>query len=145
VPNTWFNEGKTEVANGGIVLLTDTIKAMVVTSSYVFSATHQFASSASSFEISGTGYVSGFGNSGRKTLTSKTITLDNINNRMVFDAADLTWTAVTAGTIGGVILLKEITNDAASKLLAYFAVTPFTTVGVDINLVWDASGVLWIS
>lgn len=145
MPGTWFNAGKTQVANHGIDLIADTLKVMLVTSAYTFSAAHAFISDLGAVEIAGTGYTGGFAGAGRKTLTTKTITTDNVNNRSVFDADDVSWTALLAGTIGGIVVAKEITDDAHSKLLAYFAVTPYLTVGVNVNLTWDAGGILWMA
>ena len=62
--------------------------------------------------------------------------------RVEFDAADLVWTGLNAGTLGGAVLLKEITNDAASRLIAFNDPTNLVTNGGDVTLVWDAEGIL---
>lgn len=144
--SAWYNKGKAQVMNGGIDLLTDTIKVMLVTSSYTFNPDHNFISDVVANEISVTGYTGGFGGAGRKTLASKTVTEDDTNDRSVFDAADVSWTALGAGaTIGGAILVKEVTNDGASPAIAFLDPTDLPTNGSDVNLVFDATGILWMS
>lgn len=140
-----YNAGKSEVANGGIVLLTDTIKVLLVSPTYTFNPDHAFISDLGGNELSGTGYAAGFGGAGRKVLASKTITKDNVNDRAAFDAADLTWTAINAGTIGWIVLAKEITDDAHSKLVACLDPIDFITVGADVTVQWDANGLLVIT
>jgi hypothetical protein len=145
VPATWYDAGKSEVLNGGIALLTDTIKAMLVGPSYVFSLAHSVVTDLGAVEISGTGYAGGFGGTGRKALASKTVTKDTVNHRAFFDAADITWVGLNAGTVAAIVLIKEVTDDAHSKLLAYVDVTDYLTVGIDSIVAWDPAGILWLT
>lgn len=41
---------------------------------------------------------------GRKTLASVTVTVDNTNDRIALDAADVTWTAPTGNPVGAVVI-----------------------------------------
>lgn len=41
---------------------------------------------------------------GRKTLASVTVTVDDTNDRVALDAADVTWTAPTGNAIGAVVI-----------------------------------------
>lgn len=128
-------------------LLANTIKVGLSTSTHVPDKDDQFLDDvgADDFvdgELSGTGYVAGFGNSGRKTMASKTVVYDTTNNRVEFDAADITWTAINAGTIAHATLLKEITNDAASPIIAEVDVADTVTNGGDITITWDAQGII---
>lgn len=133
------NYGATLILNSGINLLTDTIKVALLSGAYTPSKTDKFMSAATAAELSGTGYVAGFGGSGRQALASKTVTQDDTNNLAVFTGATVTWTAINAGTVSYVALLKEITSDAASPLLAVIAISPaFTTNGADYSVAWDA-------
>lgn len=125
--------------------LADTIKAMLVTSGYTPNRDHDFVSTASGSELTGTGYVAGFGNSGRHTLASKTITEDDTNDRASYGAANPVWTAINAGTIAAVILIKEITNDAASYLIAYLDGTPVGTNGGDITVQFPGGIAFYLS
>lgn len=124
-------------------LLTDTIKVMLVNTAYVPDKDHDFVSSitGSSNEISGTGYSAGFGAAGRKTLASKTVTQDNSGDVAYFSAANLTWTAINAGTIGAIAIIKEVTSDADSPILAVVDLSPdIVTNGGDFTINWAAGG-----
>ncbi len=145
-----YNRAKKEIMDGTIDLLTDTLKIMLVTSSYVANADHDFVDEAGAndpidHELSGTGYTAGFGGSGRKTLSSKTATEDDANDRAEFDdGADITWTAIDAGTAAAAILYKHNTADTDSVLIAYIDTGgfPVVTNGGDLTIQWNAEGIL---
>ena len=134
--------------NAGIDLLSNTIKVMLVNTSYTPDKDHDFVDSitgGTSKEISGTGYTAGFGGGGRKTLASKTVTKDNSADTAYLDAADLTWTGINAGTIGGLAVIKEVTSDADSPLLCFVDVTDLVTNGGDVTIQWAADGIFKLS
>lgn len=87
-------------------------------------------------ELSGSGYS-------RKTLASLTITEDNTTDFLVTgDAADVTWTAINAGTAAGCLIFKFVTNDADSvPFLTETVGFPVVTNGSDFTLQWSASGI----
>ncbi len=141
--SAWFNRGKQQILSGGTNLLTDTIKVMLVTSSYTFDADHNFVSEVSANEPAVSGYTGGFAGAGRKTLANKSVTEDDTSDLAFFDADDLTWSALATGaTIGGAILIKEVTNDAASHLLIFMDLADTPTNGGDITIAWNASGII---
>jgi hypothetical protein len=128
------------VYNNGIKLLTDntgrinwlsdTIKAALVTTTYVADRDDTTASAFSGAELSGTGYVGGFGGAGRLVLAGKSLTTDNVNNRSTFGATNPVWAAINAGTAHAIVLLKEVTTDSDSLLIAYLdGVADQPTVG----------------
>jgi hypothetical protein len=141
----WYNRGKFAVMNGTVDLLADTIKVMLVNASASFNADHNFVSEVNANELSGTGYVGGFNGAGRQTLGSKAINEDDTNDRAEFDAADVTWTGINAGTASAAILIKEGTADTDSLLVAYLDFTDVVTNGGNLTLQWDAEGILQIS
>jgi len=100
-------------------------------------------------ELSGSGYTSGFGNSGRGAddgqLLSKTVVYDVGNTRVELDAANTVFSAIDAGLIVQVTLLIEITNDAASVVLANVDVADTVTNGGDITIQWDAEGIIQLT
>jgi hypothetical protein len=55
----------------------------------------------------------------RKALASVTVTVDNTNDRVALDAADVTWTAPTGNAIGAVVICYD----------------PDTTTGTDSDLI----------
>lgn len=131
-------------------VIADTLKVMLIGTGtpYTADADHRFVSTPVASEISVTGYTGGFGGAGRKALASRTLSADDTNDWGIFDAADLTWTALGSGaTIGGAVLFKELTSDALSPLIAYFALTNTATNGGDITIQWSPSpsGLLTLS
>ena len=72
-------------------------------------------------------------------LASKTFT------NGTFDAADITFTAVTGATVEAIVLFLDTGTASDDKLIAYIdsasAGLPVTPNGGDINVVWNASGI----
>lgn len=144
--SAWYNKGKYDVMSGDTVLLASGIKCMLVNSGYAFNADHNFVSDVVANEIGVSGYTGGFNGAGRKVLTAKTVTEDDGNDWAYFDAGDLTWTTLATGvTIGGAILIRELTTDANSVVLAFMDLTDTPTNGGDITISWNASGILRIT
>lgn len=144
--SAWYNKGKAKVLDGTINLTSDTIKVMLLNASYSFNADHHFVSDVSANELSGTGYTGGFGGSGRKTLTTKTITEDDTNDWAIFDADDSQWLSINAGTAAWAVLIKEITNDGASLLIAAIDINPdVVTNGANLTVQWNATGILKVA
>ena len=56
---------------------------------------------------------------GRKTLASVTVTVDDTNDRVALDAADVTWTTPTGNAVGAVVICYD----------------PDTTGGTDADLI----------
>lgn len=140
-----YNSAKTGLTDGTINFLSDTIKAMLVTASYTPNPDHEFVSDVGN-EISGTGYTSGFGNSGRKTLTGKAINKDNANDRAEFTFDAITWTSIDVATEPRyLILIKEITNDAASKIIACLDLGTVVTNGGNMTVTPNAEGAIQLS
>lgn len=141
----WYGQGLLKVLDRTIDFAGDTIKVMLVDATYTYSATHEFASDVNSHELSGTGYTGGFAGAGRKTTASKTITNNTGSTRVEYDFADIVWTGLSAGTIGGMIILKETTNDAASRIIGFLDPTDLVTNGGDVTLVVNSGGALQVS
>jgi hypothetical protein len=117
-----YNIGQQGLIDGTIDLNTHTIKVRLVTSSYTFAATHTTMSNV------------GAGVGTDPTLASVTVT-DG-----AFDAADATWTAVTAGsTVNAAVIYKFVSNDAGSTPIAYIDITDTATNGGDITLQWGSN------
>ncbi len=134
--------------------LVDTIKTGLSNATHVPNKDDQFLDDVGSDdfidgELSGSGYTAGFGNSGRGAddgqLLSKTVVYDVANDRVELDAANTVWTAIDAGTIVQLTLLKEITNDAASIVVANVDVADTVTNGGDITIQWDAEGIIQLT
>lgn len=94
-----------------------------------FNSAHEFVS-----DLTGASIIARSGN-----LAGKTVALG------VFDANDLTITAVSGSAFTHVILYKDTGADATSVLAAIFDVASFTPNGGDINVVFNASGLFSIA
>lgn len=146
-----YNSAASDMWADIVDLLNDTIKLGLSTSVHTVDRDDDFlddgtASDFSSGELTGTGYVAGFAGAGRKTLGSKTITVDKANDRAEFDCADITWTGINAGTAAQATVLKEITNDGASKEIANIdGGFPVVTNGGDVTLQVNAEGLIQLS
>ena len=101
----------TSFANKEIDWGTDTVKAMLCSSTYVPNqGTHQYKSSVTG-EITGTGYTAG-----GVTLASKT---EVVTTRVkTFDAADPSWTTATF-TARYLVFYVSTGTDATSPLISY--------------------------
>src|SRR5689334_1371674 len=138
----FYNQGLLDVTDGTYDLDTTTFKLMLVDTGYTFDPDHTVidngannATDPSFNEIVATNYTGGFGGGGRKTLTI-TSQVNNTSNRADFAIADVTWTSLGGGTndtIGGAIMVKEVTNDGDSRLIAFFDLTDTPTNGSDIT------------
>ena len=121
------------------------VKVMLVGSGYTPDKDHDFVSSitaGTSKELSGTGYTAGFGGAGRKALAGRVITRSDATDTVFFDATDVTWTAINAGTIAYVALVKEVTSDSDSPLIAILDPTDLVTNGGDVTLQFAATGLV---
>lgn len=135
--NVIYNAFKKNIANGGIDLDSDTIKVMLVTSSYAPEQDgHEFKSSVTA-EVVATGYVAG-----GQALTGKSVAQDNQNNQSVFDADDVTWSNSII-TARGAVLYKDSGNPATSALICYvdFGADRSSSMS-DFKIKWSDSGIL---
>ena len=112
-------------------LSTGTVKvALVDAGTYTFSQSHQFLSSLSG--VVGTA----------QTLGTKTFT------NGVFDAADVTFTAVSGASVEALVIYVDTGVAGTSPLVAYldtgFTGLPVTPSGGDITIAWNASGIFKI-
>lgn len=120
---------------------TDSIKVMLVSSSYSPNQdTHAYKSDVTG-EASGTGYTAG-----GAALTSKTITYDASTNVIVLDAADVTWANSTVTARYAVVYDDSGASDATKPLLGYvdFGADQASANG-NFALTWDATGIFRIT
>lgn len=123
--NALYAKGKEKILSGSINLPSDTIKASLLSSAYTPNlSTDEFWSTISANLLNTS-----------QTLASKSVTAG------VFDAADVTFTAVTAGsTVKAVVIWKDTGTASTSPLLVYIdTITgfPLATNGGDITITWD--------
>ena len=148
----WFNNGLLRILNRNIDFVTDTIKVIILKSSYTPNKAHEFVSDLTpgTHEVTSTGYAGGFSGAGRKTITGKTITLDAGNNRIVFDCADLTGGTAWSGISGAdawayAALWKPVSSDADSPVICLLDPADLSLNGSDVNLNINPAGFARVS
>jgi len=136
-----YNPGLLKLLDGTIDFENDTIKLLLVDTNHSFTKSDEFVSDIVANEATnstGSGYE-------RKTLANASIALDTGNDRVEFDADDISYTAIDAGTIASAIIYKEVTNDADSPLIADVDFTDLVTNGSDVDLQVNAEGFFHIT
>jgi len=136
-----YNPGLLKLLDGTIDFENDTIKLLLVDTNHSFTKSDEFVSDIVANEATnstGSGYE-------RKTLANASIALDTGNDRVEFDADDISYTAIDAGTIASAIIYKEVTNDADSPLIADVDFTDLVTNGSDVDLQVNAEGFFYIT
>jgi hypothetical protein len=136
-----YNAAKKNLINGTIDLDTDTVKAMLVTSTYAPNIdTHAFRSDVTN-EVVGTGYTAG-----GAALTTKTVTQDNVNDRAVFDASDVVWAAATITARAAVLYKNRGGLASADELIGYFDFgSDITSTAAAFTVQWNASGIMLLT
>lgn len=109
------NSYKADMFEANIDWLVDDIQGMLLDNVHTTDIdTQLFIDDVSANEIVGTGYTAG-----GKDLGSKTVTIDNTNNRGVADAADLTWTGSTI-TARYLVLFKNTGTPSTSPIMGIY-------------------------
>lgn len=129
------NRGARDLQNNTIVWASDTIKGRLSRTSETINK-----------DVT---VMTGLGFSGPPTditLASKTFTEDTTNDRIVYSAANFTFTGVTAGAeIDKIIIFKFVTNDAGSTPIAVVSLAAPITPGstIDIAVTVPATGLFY--
>jgi hypothetical protein len=129
VANQLFPKGAGHILGAvtKVDMVADTIKILFYSGSIV--TTNEFVS-----DLTGASIVARSGALAGKTTSNG-----------VFDANDVTITAVSGSAFTHVILYKDTGTDASSPLIANYDVTTFTPTGGDITVVWNTSGLFAIA
>lgn len=131
-----FNDALASIGRGEILWLTDTI-VVLLTNTAPDIDNDTFITDIPG-EIAGGGYV-------RKTLASKTITTDDANNRAIFDAADVQWTALT-NSFRYIIVARSSGVDSTSRVISCIDTgSTQTLTNGTYDITWPTSGVFNIS
>lgn len=134
---TWYNRGIFEIVNQTTNLDTGAILLLLLSSAASFNRDDDFVSTISANEISTTGYA-------RATLANTVIALDDTNDRVTFDADDVTFTGLgppSGGPIVGFAVVYRNTGaDGTSPLLINYDLTDTQTNGSNFTIQWNAVG-----
>tara|TARA_R110002096_G_C14661910_1_gene728367 strand:+ start:52697 stop:53104 length:408 start_codon:yes stop_codon:yes gene_type:complete len=125
--NALYGLGRQKILEGGIAILTDDIKTVLVDT-----ATYSVSIDADEFlsDIAVGERVATSAN-----MSSKTSTLG------VFDAADITYSAVSGDVSEALVIYKDTGVASTSPLIAYIDTAtglPVTPNGGDITVTWDS-------
>lgn len=128
--NALYELTKAKMLQAGLDMSTANIKCILIdTADYVFSQTHDFLD-----DVPAVARVATSGNMASKTFTNG-----------VFDAADVTFSAVTGDQVEAIIIYEDTGVEGTSKLIAYLDTNltnmPATPNGGDITVQWNASGI----
>lgn len=123
--NVLYDPGREGILDQTIMMNSGDIRAMLVLSSYTFSAAHKFLADLGAVD-----------NGRSATLGSKTFTGG------VFDAADSSLTATAATASKAIVLFQHTGSDATARVVAYVDTPtsglPFTPSAAQVvNLLWD--------
>lgn len=122
-------------------------KLMLVKDTYTFDAAQEFvddgiAGDLASHEADATGYTGGFAGADRVVPANRSTAINGAVVEFLFD--DEAWVAIggaSNNTIGGVALIVEITNDAASPAVCWDELLgDVTTNGGDLTYKPDNNG-----
>jgi hypothetical protein len=121
--NALYDSGREGILDRSIDMTGD-VRAMLVKSSYTFSAAHKFLADLGAVD-----------NGRSAALASHDYTAG------VFDAADSTLTATAAAASGSLVLFQQTGSDATARVIAYIDTAtglPFTpAAGQAVPLTWD--------
>lgn len=133
-----YNSFKRDIMNGSIDLDTDTVKVMLVTSTYSPNIDSHTKRSDITNEVSGTGYTAG-----GATLASPTVTVDNTDDEGVFDAADTSWSSSTITARGAVLYKSRGGASSADELICYVDFgSDITSTASTFQITWNAEGII---
>lgn len=130
------------LANKEIDFDSDAIKAMLVTSAYVFDKAHRYKSSLGATEITGTGYTAG-----GLTVPTPGYTFDAVASRFRLTGGNLSWTGATWTNARQIIVYDSTpASDATRPLVACIDLGADTPVsGSTFQANWNAEGIAYIN
>lgn len=137
---TIYNDYKEQLFKKVHDMVGDTVKVTLHTSYTPNIDTHQVWADTG---VSSTEYGTASGyTAGGKTLANKSVTQDNTNDRALFDADDVTWTALgplSPATPGHAIIWNDTPTSPADPLIAYVEIGVTATNGGNYTLAWSSS------
>lgn len=134
--SAFYLSGKKKLWDGSIDLDTDTIKVAFMAPSYTPNIdTEDFYDDISASIASG---------STDQTLASKALNIDTTNDRVEFDAGDLSIASETiAGGTDMMVLYKDTGVASTSPLICYIDIAEGTLTPVNgtLSITWNAEGI----
>lgn len=128
-------------AGAGVAWTSATQRILLVKSSYTYDPDHATVADVAADELAVSGYS-------RQTLGSCTVTTEAASNRVVLDAADVSFGSLATGeTLGGAVIFKRVGGSDASTdpLIAFLDLTDTPTNSAAIGVAFNASGIARIT
>lgn len=114
------------------------VNVALLTSSHSFDADHNYWTTISGNETSGTAY-----SAGGQALTTKTITQDNSNDRAAFDGDDTTWSSSTITAAFAVLYDNTLTT---KDLICCFDFSGNqSSSSGNFTIQWHANGIILLT
>ena len=140
-----YTHAAAEILRGHIEFDADDIRCLLVmTNTTADTELDDFSEVTTLDEMDGANY-----SSPGIALTSEAVTDDDANDRGEFDATDITWSSLGAGTrnVQAAIVYLFVTNLNGSMPIAYIDTGgfPFAATGSDITIQWNAEGILQLA
>lgn len=134
--NSIYNRAMLRIMNKEIDFDTDDFRCLLLKNSEAFVKTDVFVNDLTGANIMNV----------RATLAGESLTQDDTNDRIEFDANDAVFTAINDGTATALVLYRHVTDDTDAELIAFFDTLspgfPIVTDGTDVTIVWHADGIL---
>ncbi len=128
-----YNRGVQIVASGEADLEGDTIKVMLLANTYTPDKADNVLADVSAHEISGSGYTAG-----GATLANKSVTEDDGNDRVAFDADDVVWSNATITARYAVVYDDTLADDPL--LFCYDFEEDKSSSGANFTFAFNAAG-----
>jgi hypothetical protein len=141
--NVIMNNFKAENAKGNVDLENDTIYVSLVDDIFNASASDVLADIDSWADISATWESVGSGyTAGGEALTAQAVVIDDVNNRAVFSASDISWPASTIDAYGCAI--RRSSDNLLISLIDFGGLK--SSVGGIFDLAWNPNnGIMTLS
>lgn len=131
-----YNSFKSKLMTGSYNLGSagNTIKIALMDNAHAFTAEDDVWSDVSANEISGTGYTAG-----GATLANQAVSIDDADDKGVWDADDVVWNGATFTSFHAVMYNSSVTNDLVLSI--DFGGVQVVSGG-EFIIQWDAEGIL---
>jgi hypothetical protein len=137
-----FNYWKRDVMRGLIDMDGDTFYVMLINSTGVSAADkdHQYRSSYTANEVTGTGYTAG-----GAALTSLVVSADLTNDLAYFDGADVSWASATVTARGAVVYKSTGAATTDNAVCMFDFGSDQTATNGTFTIQWSTAGLIRLS
>jgi hypothetical protein len=136
-----YNSFKKDIMDGTLDLDTNTLYALLCTSTYTPNIDTHTRRSDITNEVSTTNYTAG-----GTEITGKSLTNDTTNDRTYLDGNDVSWASVTLTSRYCVVYRSSGSGSASDQLICYFDFgSDQTATSGTFTVQWSSAGILRLS